>query len=147
MALIYDTANFILESHDMPEIDRLEGGHVVISPKKPLEDRTMLSPQLAIELMRFTIIVGKAMKRAMKRIGVDIGRINYQENGNWKPHLHIHVYCRAKNAKMQQYGKPIIPGHKDAYKPLNEVDIGRITEEIEYLFGLKDFSDSQWGLS
>ena len=37
--------------------------------------------------MRLTIISGEAMKRAMKQIGINIGWINYQENGNWKPHL------------------------------------------------------------
>ncbi len=42
MAIIYKTENFILESHERPEIDRLEGGHVKISPKENVEDRTFL---------------------------------------------------------------------------------------------------------
>jgi len=77
MATIYETKNFILESHERPEIDRLEGGHVKISPKVSVEDRSKLSPKEAIELMRLTVASGEAMKSAMKEIGVDIGRINY----------------------------------------------------------------------
>ncbi len=82
MAIIYETKNFILESHEKPEIDRLEGGHVKISPKVMVEDRSKLTSGQAKELMRFTIISGEAMKIAMKQMGVDIGRINYQDNGN-----------------------------------------------------------------
>ncbi|MBN2423280.1 HIT domain-containing protein [Candidatus Woesearchaeota archaeon] len=147
MTIIYETEKFILESHERPEIDRLEGGHVKISPKVDIEDRSKLTPKQAIELMRFTIISGEAMKLAMKQIGVNIGRINYQDNGNWTPHLHIHLYCRAENATMQKYGDPITPGHKDEYKPLNEEDIKRIKKELENLFKLEKFSDSMWGLS
>jgi diadenosine tetraphosphate (Ap4A) HIT family hydrolase len=147
MTKIYETQNFILESHEKPEIDRLEGGHVKISPKNDVEDRTKLTPRQAIELMRFTIVAGEAMKKAMQRINVKIGRINYQENGNWKPHLHIHLYCRAITAKMQKYGDPIKPGHKDNYKPLNKNDIIRIKKEIGLLFKQPKFSDSAWRLS
>lgn len=146
MAIIYETENFILESHEKPEIDRLEGGHVKISPKISVEDRTKLTPKQAIELMRFTIVSGEAIKLAMKKIGVEIGRINYQDNGNWKPELHIHLYCRAKNAKMQKYGDPIIPGHKEQYNPLNNEDIKRIKEEVTKQFKLTKFSNKEWGL-
>jgi len=97
--------------------------------------------------MRFTIIAGEAMKLAMKEIGVNIGRINYQDNGNWTPHLHIHLYCRAENATMQKYGDPIISGHKDEYNPLNIEDIQRIKKHLDNLFNLETFSDSTWGLS
>jgi len=143
---IYETENFVLEAHSKPEIDRLEGGHVTISPKEELVDRTELSPMLAIELMRFTIVAGKAMVAGMKTRGVDIGRINYQENGNWKPQLHIHLYCRAKTATMQKYGEPITPGHKPEFHPLNEDDIAAVRREVERLFATLDFSNEEWGL-
>lgn len=146
MARIYETEHFILESHERPEIDRLEGGHVKISPKVPIEDRSKLTPTQAIELMRFTIVAGEAMKRAMQKIGITIGRINYQDNGNWTPELHIHLYCRAEHATMQAYGDPIVPGHKDEYSPLCEDDIERIKVELDALFTLEKFSDVAWGL-
>ena len=146
MALIFETSNFILESHEKPEIDRLEWGHVKISPKIDMEDRSMLTPKQAIELMRFTIVAWEAMKSAMKKIGINIGRINYQDNGNWKPQLHIHLYCRAIDATLQKYGDPIIPGHKNIYNPLNDDDSDRIQIEIDKLFKLEKYSDYSWGL-
>lgn len=146
MAIIFETKNFILESHEKPEIDRLEGGHVKISPKQDFADRTELTSKLAIELMRLTIIAGKAMKAGMLKREIEIGRINYQENGNWKPHLHVHLYCRAKNATRQRYGDPVVPGHKDEYLPLNEGDIEAVRKEIERLINEEEFSDVNWGL-
>jgi len=147
MAQIYESQNFIVESHEKPEIDRLEGGHIKISPKKDYSDRTELSPQEAIELMRLTIICGKAMKIAMRKQGVNIGRINYQENGNWKPHLHIHLYCRAIDAKIQKYGDPLTPGHKEGFMSLNKEDIKLVRNEIETLLESNEFSNEKWGLS
>jgi diadenosine tetraphosphate (Ap4A) HIT family hydrolase len=108
--------------------------------------RTELTPKQAIELMRFTIISGEAMKLAMEEVGVSIGRINYQENGNWKPSLHIHLYCRAKSAKIQKFGDPIIPGHKESYTPLNPEDIHRIKSILSELFLQEKFSNQIWGL-
>jgi len=147
MALIYETPNFTVESNEKPEVDRLDGGHIKISPKQDFSDRTELSPKLAIELMRLTIIAGKAMKSGLKKQGIEIGRINYQENGNWKPHLHIHLYGRAIEAVQQKYGDPIIPGHKETYVPLNQQDIQYIQEEIEKLLLQDEFSDKVWGLA
>ena len=37
MAKIYETKNFIVESHEKPEVDRTEGGHIKISPKKDIQ--------------------------------------------------------------------------------------------------------------
>lgn len=147
MAIIHETKHFVLESHEMPEIDRMEGGHIKISPKTPVEDRTRLTPRLAIELMRLTIASGEALKAAMAEIGVEIGRINYQDNGNWKPSLHIHLYGRAKTATLQTYGEPFTPGHKEGYAALNEDDIRRIHDALTRLFAEGRYSDASWGLS
>jgi len=70
--LIFQSKNFIVESHNSPEIGRLEGGHIKISPIISVEDRSKLSSKQAIELMHLTIVTGKAMKLAMSEIGVDI---------------------------------------------------------------------------
>ncbi|NTV55544.1 MAG: hypothetical protein HGA16_03520 [Candidatus Moranbacteria bacterium] len=147
MTIIYESPNFLLESHETPEIDRMEGGHMKISPKSPVEDRTGLTPRQAIELMRLTIASGEALKAAMAEIGVEIGRINYQDNGNWKPSLHIHLYGRAKTAVLQKYyGEPFTPGHRDGYAALNEDDIRRICIALERLFQEDRFSNDSWGL-
>lgn len=147
MTLIYETENFTLESHENPEIDRLEGGHMKINPKVTVIDRTFLSPKKAIELMRFTIVAGKAMVLWMEKRWVKIWRINYQDNGNWKPELHIHLYGRAIDAKIQKYGDPLTPGHKTEFKALDEKDIMEIKNKCEKLFNSEEFSDRNRWLS
>jgi len=160
MAIIYQTKNFIVEAVEKPHVDREDGGHIKIYPKVRLLDRQHLSPKHAIELMRLTIVMGQAMTKVMNEHGVDIGRINYQDNGNWtvfKPegsYLHIHLYGRAKSAKVQKYGQACYFPHKEEnpkyyknFKPLNEEDIKDIGIEIKRLFKEEKFSDSEWGIS
>jgi len=146
MAIIYKTKNFILESHERPEIDRLEGGHIKISARKNIADRTGLTARQAVELMRLTMVAGEAMKKGMRKSGVRIGRINYQDNGNWTPRLHIHLYGRAINARKQKYGEPFRPGHRKDFHPLNKEDMENIRNEIEKIFKTEKFSDKTWGI-
>ena len=160
MAVIYETNNFIIEAPEKPHVDRDEGGHIKIYPKIRLSDRQQLSPKLAIELMRLTIIAGEALTKVMNQHGVDVGRINYQDNGNWtvfKPegsYLHVHLYGRAKSAKVNKYGDAIYGGHREEdpnhyakMKPLNQTDIEDIKKEIESLLKEDKFSDKEWGLA
>ncbi len=160
MTTIYESKNFIVEAVEKPHVDRNDGGHIKISPRIKLLDRQQLSPKLAIELMRLTIVTGQAMTEVMNSHGVDIGRINYQDNGNWtvfKPegsYLHIHLYGRAKNAKYQKYGQACYFPHKDEHpefyaklKPLNSSDVKDIHHKISKLLTQKKYSDSEWNLS
>ncbi len=144
MAVIYETKNFIIESHERPEIDRLEWGHIKISPKIKVKDRTELSPSQATELMYLTIVSGEALTLAMQEIWITIGRINYQDNGNRKPNLHLHLYGRATTALSQKYWEPIIPWHKPEYTPLNEDDIYRIQQHIHSLLQWEKFTKKYW---
>ena len=159
MTTIYESENFAIKAAEKPHIDRDDGGHIVIIPKTRLSDRQQLSPKQAIELMRLTIVAGQAMTKIMNEHGVDIGRINYQANGNWtvfKPegsYLHIHLYGRAKSAKIQKYGQACKFPHKEEnpefyknLKPLNKDDIKDIKTEIEKLLKEKEFSNSEWCL-
>jgi diadenosine tetraphosphate (Ap4A) HIT family hydrolase len=144
--LIYETENFILESHEKPEVDRLDGGHIKITPKVAVTDRTKLNSRLAIEFMRLSIVAGKAMALGMEKNGVEIGKINYQENGNWNPEMHLHLYGRSIKAVYQKFGDPIIPGHKDEYEPLNSDDIENIKVEMVRIFDDAEFKDKVWRL-
>jgi len=157
MALIYSTENFIVEAPDKPHITRTDGGHIKIYPKTKVIDRTQLSPKLATELMRLTIVTGEAMATALNKQGIDIGRINYQDNGNWSvftpkgSYLHIHLYGRAKSAKINKYGDAChFPqrdtGFYDKFKPLNQEDIQGIKEEIESIFKQEKYQDKNWRL-
>lgn len=157
MAQIYETNNFIVEVVDLPHVDRLDGGHLKISPKVRLADRIDLSPKLAIELMRLTMLVGEAMTIGLNNRGIDVGRINYQDNGNWSvfkpegPYLHIHLYGRAKSAKIHKYGDAChFPqretGFYDSFEPLNAEDIVEIQKQIEILLTKEKYQLVEWGL-
>lgn len=154
---IYQTENFIVEAPEFPHVTRTDGGHIKISPKVKVVDRTQLTSKLAIELMRLTMIVGEAMATALNKKGIDIGRINYQDNGNWSvlkpegPYLHIHLYGRAKSAKIEKWGDAIFApqrntGYYDDFEPLNQEDVAAIKKEIESIFSREKYSDKNWGL-
>ncbi|MBC7946859.1 MAG: hypothetical protein H7Y42_03190 [Chitinophagaceae bacterium] len=141
MALIFETDHFLVEAPEQPLVTRLDGGHITITPKKRIGDRTQLSAALANELMYLTILVGEAMTTGLNNRGIDIGRINYQDNGNWGvfkpegPYLHYHLYGRALSAKVHKYGEACnFPfretGFYDEFEPLNTEDINEVRKQI-----------------
>ena len=150
---IYETENFYIQAAKRPFIDRAEGGHVYIFPKITLRDRTLLSPSLAIEYMKLSMVVGEALKSAMARRGVDIGLVNYPDMGNWGvfkpegPTLHMQVYGRATTAVIQKYGDAVYLPHRetgfyDNFQPLNEKDIKEIRVDIENLLQSEKYKNS-----
>lgn len=141
---IHATANFEIQAAIRPFIDREEGGHIYIFPKVPVRDRTQLSPALAIEYTKLSMVVGEALKSAMKRRGVDIGIVNYQDMGNWGvfkpegPTLHMQIYGRATTATIQKYGDAVQLPHRESgfynkFKPLDEEDIRELQVDIAAL--------------
>lgn len=160
MTIIFDSGNFIVEAPEKPLVDRNDGGHIVIHPKNNIPDRQHLTPRRAIELMRLTIVAGQAMTTVMTCHGIEIGRINYQDNGNWsvfKPGgavLHIHLYGRAKNAVYQRYGQACFFPHRDEqpayyepFQPLTSADVMAMRNEIQKLLDNQKYSDSAWCLT
>lgn len=132
--IIVESDNFRLESHAAPEVGRNDGGHLVINPKVTVQDRTFLTPEQVIELALLTNVAGKAMKDGLEERGIKLGRINYQDNGNWKPELHVHLYGRAFDAQYQVYGEPIKAARKLEDKvvqePLTEEDCIAIRKKV-----------------
>ena len=51
--------------------------------------------------MKLTMVTGEAMQNVLTKKGIDIGRINYQDNGNWRHELHVHLYGRARGARVK----------------------------------------------
>lgn len=160
MNIIYTSANFIIEAPNEPLVDRNDGGHIVIHPKIKVIDRQQLNVQQAIEMMRMTIVAGQALKDVMTAHGVHIGRINYQDNGNWSvfdpegPSLHVHLFGRATTARYQKYGEacyfPNKKNHPEYYrnfKQLTSLDIMAMRLQIEFLQTQPRFSDEAWGQS
>lgn len=159
MAFIYETEHYIVQSADYPLVDRNDGGHITIDPKFKVSTRQELTPRQAIELMRLTIVVGAAMGKVLNERGIDIGRINYQDNGNWSvfqpegPLLHYHLYGRAKSAVYQPFGKTLYMPHKmenpdfyERFQPLTAEDVAAIRHEIIDLFEQEQFADEAWSL-
>ena len=156
MAFIYETDNFIVESFDAPtpHVSREDGGHIRIRPKVDIVDRTILTPALAIECMRLTMIVGEALKSGMTNRGIEIARVNYHDMGNWafktgkQPFFHIHIYGRAFNAKEQPYQKAVyLPDRSTGFykglEPLNEDDIKGIKKQIEEILQRDKYQNFQ----
>jgi hypothetical protein len=103
------------------------------------------------------MIVGEAMATALNKRGIDIGRINYQDNGNWsvlKPegsYLHIHLYGRAKSAKIHKWGDACYFPQRDtvfydSFEPLNDGDIEEIKNQIESIKKREKYQDQNWHL-
>src|SRR6185436_4881690 len=108
------------------------------------------------ELMYLTVLIGEAMTAGLIKRGIDIGRINYQDNGNWGvfkpegPYLHYHLYGRAKSATIQKYGEACqFPfretGFYDSFEPLDKEDITAIQKEIDLLLNTPRFQLKSWG--
>lgn len=159
MALIYESSNFLVEATNQPLVGRNDGGHIVLNPKNRVKDLQELTPPIAIELMRLLMVVGEAMSTVLNKNGVDIGRINYQDNGNWGvftaagPYQHFHLYGRAISAKQQPYGQACyFPDKKDQaafyehLEPLNKTDVMDLNLEITRLLLTDKYIDNNWKL-
>jgi len=151
---IYETKNFYIQAAKRPFIDRAEGGHLYLFPKVDVRDRTKLSPSLAIEYTKLSMVVGEALVSAMTRRGVTVGIVNYQDMGNWSvfkpegPTLHMQIYGRATTATVQKYGDAVQLPHRetgfyDAFEPLNAEDIKEIKADIQALLLTEKYS-TKW---
>ena len=149
MAIIYEARHFVLRTLDQPHVSREDGGRIVIDPRVAVEDRTQLTREQAIELVKLTMVGGTALKTVLGRSGIDIGRINYQDNGNWRAELHVHIYGRALNAKRQPYGHSLdFCGTREDFRremgqlePLNADDAAALREEITRLLASDKYRD------
>ena len=147
--MIYEARHFVLRTLDQPHVSRSEGGHIVIDPKVVVEDRTQLSREQAIELIKLTMVGGEAMKTVLSRKGINIGRINYQDNGNWRAELHVHLYGRAQGATLQPFGHALaFPPTREAFRKemgkleaLREDDIVELRAEIVRLLAGDKYRD------
>lgn len=156
--VIYETENFVVAVPKVPHIPRMDGGHIWIRGKeKYFESRTELNPKQAIEVMRLTMLLGEAMQIGMRNRGINIDRINYQENGNWayqkgtKPEFHIHLYGRTKDSKTQTWGEALkfpnkSTGFYNKFERFNNEDIEEIKKQISMLEKTEKYNVVNWNL-
>ncbi len=141
MPLVLESRHFTISAPEHPHVSRGDGGHLIINPRVVVEDRTQLTREQAIELMKLTMVAGAAMKTVLARKGIAIGRINYQDNGNWRHELHVHLYGRARGATIQPWGHPLsFPPTAAAQKaldgklePLTTDDVAELKAEMTHL--------------
>jgi len=149
MPLVLESRHFTIFAPEHPHVSRGDGGHLIVNPRVAVEDRTQLSREQAIELVKLTMVAGEAMKTVLTRKGIAIGRINYQDNGNWRHELHVHLYGRARNATIQTWGHPLsLPPTAHAQKelagtlePLNVDDVAELKAEMTRLLGTEKYRD------
>jgi len=157
MTFIYETKNFEVISHEKPFVSREDGGHIKIVTKRDVSDRTELQPAEAIELMRLTMMIGEAFQLAMNNLGIPVVKINYEDLGNWafkdgkKPHLHIHIFGRSKDAKAQIFPEAVyLParesGFYDNFTPLTSEDILEIQKQISIVEKQEKYDIKNWSL-
>ena len=149
MPAVFESEHFEIAVPPHPHVSRSDGGHLIIHPKAPVEDRTKLTRDQAVELMKLTMVAGEAMKTVLTQRGIDLGRINYQDNGNWRHALHVHLYGRARSATIQPYGHALaFPPTREAFmkemgdlEPLNQGDVAALRAEIERLLATEKYRD------
>ena len=156
--VIYETENFVVAVPKVPHIPRTDGGHLWIRAKKKyFSSRIELEPKLAIEVIRLTMLLGEAMEKGMKNRGINIERINYQENGNWayqkgmNPEFHIHLYGRTKDSTTQIWGEALVfpnksTGFYDEFERFNNEDIEEIKRQINLLGKEDKYNFVNWKL-
>jgi len=157
--VIYETENFSVVQPGRPHISREDGGHLWIISKEHYTDRTEFPPKVAIEMIRLSQMVGIAYKKAMAEGGVDVARINYQENGNWafrkgasyQPYFHLHIYGRTVDSKNQTWGQALVFPDPDTgcYEGLTRLTDEDVSAFVKYMDELKKserFADEVWRL-
>jgi len=120
---LFSTELVTISTPSHPLNCRLDGGHLVVEPRRVIRDRVDCTPSEAIELMAASMLAAKAMYAVL-----NVEKVNYQEMGNWSldnlatAKLHIHIFGRHHQQRYQQRGESIrfFPaGHaiyKDVYQ-------------------------------
>lgn len=156
--IVYETNNFLVVVGNTTFVSRTDGGHIIIAMKQPVADRTELTPEFAIEYMRLSMIVGRALKTAMNSRGIPVVHVNYQDMGNWAwkndpvvPAMHMHIFGRSKDAKKQIFPEAVqLPaketGFYDDNEPLSEDDIAEIRRQIELEVAKPKYALASWTL-
>jgi diadenosine tetraphosphate (Ap4A) HIT family hydrolase len=134
---VYEDRYFTVVSPELPLNCRDDGGHLILIKKEPVCDRSDLSWQEAIDFMRISMAVGKAMYEVL-----GIERMNYEDLGNWGvddpggPKMHLHFFGRARQQTHQirghhislyPKGHPIYQGH---LKPFTAGDMQVLRNKV-----------------
>jgi len=136
--VVYEDEYFVVLSPDHPLNCRDDGGHLIMVKKEKVTDRSDMTYRVAIDFMRVSMMVGKAMYQVL---GVE--RVNYEDLANWGlddpggPKMHLHFFGRARRQIHQIRGQhislfpkghPIYDGH---LKPFTTDEAEKLRVKIE----------------
>ena len=147
MPIILETKNFIVLAPDRPHHHRNNGGHIKVSSKQNFAERTQMPRELYLEMMEVVRLVGEAIPLALKKLDINVVRINYQDNGNWsffpdaetKPYVHVHLYIRTLGEAH--------PTNDPRFQPFpHALSFPYIKEHPEYYESFKCFSEDDCGI-
>ncbi len=116
--VIYATEHFTVQLPAKPHIPREDGGHIYITSKEHFTDRTEMPAELLHEMADLSAACARSYRRALSDHGVEVARINFQENGNWA----------FRKGGTQEWGQALSfpdpdTGFYDGFAPLTEADI------------------------
>ena len=135
--IVYEDRWFQVIAPERPLNDRDDGGHLILVKKEAVTDRSDLSAEEAVDFMRISMAVGRAMYDVL-----GIERMNYEDLGNWgidEPggaKMHLHFMGRAKEQIYQVRGQhialfpkghPIYNGH---LKPLDAAQVEALRARV-----------------
>lgn len=135
---VFEDKYFQVISPEFPLNCRNDGGHLILIKKEKVTDRSNMTYQEAIDFMRISMAVGKAMYQVL-----GIERMNYEDLGNWgidEPggaKMHLHFFGRAREQTHQIRGHHIFlypKGHRifeGHLKVLSDEDVKKLKAEIE----------------
>lgn len=135
---VFEDKYFQVISPEFPLNCRNDGGHLILIKKEKVTDRSDMTYQEAIDFMRISMAVGKAMYQVL-----GIERMNYEDLGNWgidEPggaKMHLHFFGRAREQTHQIRGHHIFlypKGHRifeGHLKVLSDEDVKKLKAKIE----------------
>ena len=137
--VVYEDRFFIVFRPQPPHCfnSREDGGHLILIKKVPVHDRSELSYQEAVDFIRISMAVGKAMYDVL---GVE--RMNYEDLGNWgidgpggaKMHLHFLGRSRTQVHQVRGHHINLFPKGHEIYKghlePLTDGEMNALREKI-----------------
>jgi len=72
-------------------------GHVLVIPRRHVEQVYDLDDRLAAHLMQTVVLVSRAVKQAVKAEGLNVWQSNGEQAGQEIPHFHFHLFPRQAN--------------------------------------------------
>ncbi len=120
-----------------PHVAPDDGGHLIVVPRRHVASRREIDLPEAVEMWRLSTIAAAALERVL-----GVSWFNYQENGNWtvddprQRHLHLHVYGRARDSRLQPFGESLRFPRRDALErwdrtPFTEAHVAALRRAVQ----------------